>query len=245
MNLKIWLSSLSVLVLLTGCASSQFDKRTIVYPMPVENTQATEAFKNSCGKPIDDPDGWNNLGCCTNSVTSDGVLFREEVLYGFSPAQDFRGYTDYYSRRVNIDQGVEVSTTGTGYTSYKILLQAIWTGSGWRDKNTATAYLEKNGFTVLYEKKEINEIGEPVWIPYSKIPPVSYTTFVTNSLPVTYNEYTVDAKDGCLTYFLEATLTVQEGIEGSEYKTYSERKSKILTVHKTVKKNRPSSKTAK
>ncbi len=186
--------------------------------------------------PMGYPDGWNNLAYCNNGVTSCVDLFGAEVIFATPKSDNFKGFNEYYNRSVVLEDGELERTTSDGYTKYQVTFNANFTGSGWANKAVATPYIEQNGFTVSYGHMETDDNGETTWIENTVVKPVAYTPTVKQVMPVVYNEWIRDDHDGYLTYFLKATLTLQEGIEGQGYSAASDSFPVELLVSKRVKK---------
>lgn len=163
-------------------------------------------------------------------------LWGAELIYATPKSDNFKGYNDYYNRSVVLEEGELVRTTSDGYTKYQVTFHANFTGSGWDQKAVATPYIEQNGFTVSYGHMETDNNGETTWIENTVVKPVAYTPTVKQVMPVVYNEWIRDDHDGYLTYFLKATLTLQEGIEGQGYSAASDSFPVELLVSKRVKK---------
>ena len=182
--------------------------------------------------PMGYPDGWNNLTYCNNHATSSVDLWgcaKEEVV----SALDFGSFygKDYYNRWAGMDDNPDfnyykTSVSGTGLCEYAMLLEAVWTGSGFKDISRSFDVLSVHPFVVIYYDRD-PETGADVEVYRDPVVPGASVV----SVKITYS---ITPVLNGFKHEVSAAFTIKEYINGKDGYTNSELKPYVLTISRTA-----------
>ena len=164
--------------------------------------------------PLGYPDGWNQLAYCNNQATSSVDLLgcSEEEVVTDSDNGAFYG-TDYYNRWAGLDDDPDFTyykstPFGSGLCEYTMFLEAVWTGTCFKDITTPFEVLSVHSFVVVYYDRD-PQTGADVEV--YRDPVVPGATAI--SIKITYSRTpTLNGTRHTVT----AAFTVKETISGKD-----------------------------